>query len=1109
MRILAIRGKNLASLRGEFEIALNKPPLDQAGLFAITGHTGSGKSTLLDAMCLALFDKIPRLIGSANVKVGRSDEDEKQRVSSSDVGSIISRGTAAAYAQVDFIGLDKRSYQAHWEIKRARNKVSGRLQKQSVTLKDLETDETIGQNKSDTLDAISERIGLTFEQFRRSVLLAQGDFAAFLKARSDERSALLERITGTEIYTKLSMAAFRQFQEEEQNLHRIQDKMSFDIPLDNNKRQDLQINIAELSDEQKEMGENIEKNKSLLQWYRNKEQLEKDQQATIDALNELNIEKNTKQSLLKELERVISVQPLRTAMQTLDALREQGSELKKQLNSLGYENDIEKDKYEKLNVSVKKTQQQLTDTEVQYQKIKPEILQARELDTQIKLISKERSEQEKKVTELNTALQQLNKKRINSDELITEQQNLEQAIAQLNKELNELKQQSQKKSLEALNQEKEKSENELQKLTTAWDIHHSYVEKNTYLAACQTEQETQCKHIEDLLGSVKAKEDEQRLSATGLDEARRALTLMQESVTQGAQSIRALLNKEQECPVCGSLEHPWADQDSMLNQQYQQQKDRVVQLEKTAQSNLIELNNIQQQIKQAQAETTRQMQQIKILKSELVRLENQWRQAVAETEFSVPVNDTEIEQRLQPEMDRLHSTLEVCKVQEKQAIALQKKIDRRQKNKDQLQKKEKELTLMITEQRLLNNEINHLRHQFDSHKNELQQRKNQQQTLQQKRKNLFSEGDSKLLSILLPDRVSELDVNTIETSVVDAISSLSSQYKSEKEALEYTQQKQIKITEQCLYLQKQIDVLYKQQQKDELKLTQELQARALNRQQLKTLLDKDEAWIKAQQKDFSTLSHHIIRAETLLTERNSKLQQHERELQTFGSLQTERSKEDLRKELNKLTQVLHNVQTTRQEKLLELKQDDAKKQRIAHYREELDKQQQRWTLWGALNELIGSATGNKFRVFAQSLTLESLLAHANEHLNDFARRYQLQRVPGTDLDLQVVDRDMADEVRSVQSLSGGESFLVSLALALGLASLSSSRTQVESLFIDEGFGTLDQETLDIAIASLDTLQGLGRKVGIISHVPILVERIGTRVLVEKMGGGQSRVIVET
>ncbi|MFB0952942.1 MAG: SbcC/MukB-like Walker B domain-containing protein, partial [Aeromonadaceae bacterium] len=149
----------------------------------------------------------------------------------------------------------------------------------------------------------------------------------------------------------------------------------------------------------------------------------------------------------------------------------------------------------------------------------------------------------------------------------------------------------------------------------------------------------------------------------------------------------------------------------------------------------------------------------------------------------------------------------------------------------------------------------------------------------------------------------------------------------------------------------------------------------------------------------------------------------------------------------------------------------------------------------------------KFRTFAQSLTLERLLLVANDHLSELAPRYQLQRVPGTDLALQAIDRDMGDEIRGVESLSGGESFLVSLALALGLASLSSRDTQVESLFIDEGFGTQDPESLDTALACLDSLQSSGRQIGVISHVQTMVERIGVQIRIEALGGGESRLVL--
>lgn len=165
-------------------------------------------------------------------------------------------------------------------------------------------------------------------------------------------------------------------------------------------------------------------------------------------------------------------------------------------------------------------------------------------------------------------------------------------------------------------------------------------------------------------------------------------------------------------------------------------------------------------------------------------------------------------------------------------------------------------------------------------------------------------------------------------------------------------------------------------------------------------------------------------------------------------------------------------------------------------------------MWLQLDELLGSQDGKKFRVFVQSLTLEALVEAANRHLHDLARRYRLERVPKTDMDLQVIDSVLGDERRSVQSLSGGETFLVSLALALGLSSLATQRTRVETLFVDEGFGSLDADTLDKALSALEALQASGRRVGIISHVAALTERIGTRVTVAPRGAGRSAVSVE-
>jgi exonuclease SbcC len=216
-------------------------------------------------------------------------------------------------------------------------------------------------------------------------------------------------------------------------------------------------------------------------------------------------------------------------------------------------------------------------------------------------------------------------------------------------------------------------------------------------------------------------------------------------------------------------------------------------------------------------------------------------------------------------------------------------------------------------------------------------------------------------------------------------------------------------------------------------------------------------------------------------------------------------------ELADAEQASRSVRETAAALALRLREDDARRERASAMMGEIERQRAVEERWARLAELIGSADGKKFRNYAQQFTLDVLLGYANRHLAQLARRYRLERVAngaGPSLALMVRDQDMGGEVRSVNSLSGGESFLVSLALALGLASLSSNRVKVESLFIDEGFGSLDSDTLGVAMDALDALQSMGRKVGVISHVQEMTERIATKVLVRPGGGGSSTITVE-
>ena len=266
------------------------------------------------------------------------------------------------------------------------------------------------------------------------------------------------------------------------------------------------------------------------------------------------------------------------------------------------------------------------------------------------------------------------------------------------------------------------------------------------------------------------------------------------------------------------------------------------------------------------------------------------------------------------------------------------------------------------------------------------------------------------------------------------------------------------------------------------------------------LLQYTPEWIEEERKALRAIDDDITQAQSVLRERTTRMQEHEK-LQ-FGERNLEEL-EILRDEAN--TGMQQATQKQAETQLL-LQQDEANRIRIGDLLNAIDAQAIITDNWAKLNDIIGSADGKKFRQIAQEYTLDVLLGYANIHLQSLSQRYLLERIPNT-LGLQVLDLDMGNEVRTVFSLSGGESFLVSLALALGLASLSSSRMKVESLFIDEGFGSLDPATLNIAMEALERLHNQGRKVGVISHVQEMTERISTQVKVSKLSNGRSRVEV--
>ena len=192
-----------------------------------------------------------------------------------------------------------------------------------------------------------------------------------------------------------------------------------------------------------------------------------------------------------------------------------------------------------------------------------------------------------------------------------------------------------------------------------------------------------------------------------------------------------------------------------------------------------------------------------------------------------------------------------------------------------------------------------------------------------------------------------------------------------------------------------------------------------------------------------------------------------------------------------------------------LARDDDARSAAANLSAEIDTAREELANWQAVDDAVGSASGDRFRRFVQGITLDHMVQLANDHLNALSPRYRLARGTVSDLALHIVDRDMGDEVRGTRSLSGGERFLVSLALALALSGLEGRSSFVDTLFIDEGFGSLDTDTLDLAVDALETLQGRGQKVGVITHVAAMIERIAVQVRVEKCGAGRSEIRIST
>ncbi|RKH57955.1 AAA family ATPase [Corallococcus llansteffanensis] len=1336
MKILAIRGSNLTSFAGDFALELDRAPLDRLGLFAISGATGAGKSTLLDALCLALFDRTPRLGGPSKVLVGRADEEEEARLSAYDVRGMLRRGAGKGHAEVDFLGKDGRRYRARWNVWRARERAEGRFRPQELSLTDVVSGQVHGRTKGEVLQAIQERLGLSFDQFRRSALLAQGEFAAFLRADASERAELLERMTGTEVYSRLSVAAHEKNSREQEEVKRLSHGLAAIALLSDADREGVRLQWGEEEAARVREEARLREAEAARSWYAQRAEFVGREQEAEAALTRTVAEREAAAPREALLESVRAAEGFRAVVSAVETAEQrcasaEAEQVQRAAQAAAALAAAAAQRHTRMQAEVARAAAQEAEAAV-----RPALEEAAKLDTRRAEAEREARETaelakqaraaedsarealalvqaaEAKAQGLVDAAQAWRTSYASWEPLATEwprwQRELERyAVAQkeeqgagadvdrLGKDVDRLGSEAQARREE----HQGAVETEAQALALATHAEAALGEddgaarralREALLArqdalgaltlagegaraegAVEGEADAEVKAHREV--SARAAEEAKEAAARRamqeamLQEARRAQSRAE--ATQGLASHRAALQEGEACPLCGALEHPYAREGAALEGLVAEAAARVVELESARdaaakQEGAASVRQATAGTAATQAEGRRDTaaRRRKGHQGAWRAARERWLQAVlpgADTRSSADATGTRkapgakpsrrakgqgaleagsdgadgalasaedpssdssgsgsnarspsaqawtkaaqtsevrasnsnaedaLSPRNAPPPDDAESSaaqawakaaqedvrVRLATLREEEASAevrataarearalLETRRARREGAAEALRKAEDALARAVQAHReaLLRREAAHEARQraltevsppFASEVawqdklaadparfqgkclERVTKWRERVAELEAAQKRLDEEqGRRAREEVRLQSRHEDAETASGRASLKDAAFQEASRararllqgrptqevraevqarldaavdtYERAREAAEALQQEEKVATARAEDAVRLRAEAVRALDAAQAHLTERLAGHGTTLEALKALLSRDAAWCDAEARALNALRESVAQARAVLEERRERRIRHEASgLPSLAEADVAPTCEALRADV----EARRRAEATLRARL---EGDDAARARHGAEARALELRQGEAEVWKTLSDLIGSHDGKKFKVFAQSLTLDALLLHANAHLRELARRYRLERVPGHDLDLQVVDGDMGDEVRSVASLSGGESFLVSLALALGLASLSSETTQVETLFIDEGFGTLDPETLEVALATLDALQATGRQVGIISHVSGLAERIGVQVRVVKQGGGRSRLVVE-
>ena len=970
MKIQRIILNNLNSLRGKHIIDLTAEPLSNAGLFAITGPTGAGKSTLLDAITLALYGRAARYGNQPNPE------------------NIMSRRCGECSAEVEF-EVPKGKYRAVWQLRRARGKANGRIQPPRRYIYDNGT--TLAQQVRECDELVVKLIGLNYDRFVRSVMLAQGEFARFLKADANERAGLLECLTGTAIYSDLSILAHKEATRRENDLMIKQQALEQIEILKDEERQEVEDHIAGLNkekhvlekdlDEKSEIAVNIDKLESALT-----------QKTEItENLEVLEASRKDAEPDLKLLKRHRETTPFRDDLIHLQNAEDTAYSCEEKRQAAQDERDegYEQCQQAKLNY-YRILKNEIAEQELTIQDVKARARKANEI--------------------LKVEKEWLEAHQIDAD--------LSDHITDLAANLTELR--SRRATLKR-----------------EWE---QVCDITSVLASGAIEplllENTEEEELKTILNTIAERLAEEHKSAE--DErtsAEKELGLRRDHL-QKAQLIanhdthRASLVKGEPCPLCGATEHPYAEgQEPSFP--FEDLEAEVARAEATRNARTDRVSKLSEAFKKL---TSQQSVAIKA-HQDLTEYEAELLDSLGVFEVALPEEGKEEETRksLQDREKAYQTHREICDDAE-QAV--------------EGAKDDKNNAHILLEKRTL----------------DLQQLEDIET------EDVEIEGDvAERLSV----EEAEQDWSDKKTTLEIQEAELNARLQDTKTAQKSLQE----IQERLISALEESDF----QDLDDLRAAKLSQEKAGRIEQIETDL---------QNKEHDLTTRLSIAEEEIESLREAEIPEGD-EAEQFKA-EHEKLQDD--------RDILIEKLTTRQN---QVEVDDKNRLKLAKQQKLLEEAQKEVAIWNRLRVLIGSHDGAKFRKYAQSISLDILIRHANQHLIRLSDRYRIQRRTGEELQLEIEDLHQAGVTRPMASLSGGESFLASLALALGLSELAGRNVRIESLFIDEGFGSLDSEVLDLAIGTLEGLHQDNKSVGVISHVELLKQRITTQIRVIKQTAGNS------